>query len=288
MTSVVIPVFNGDSVLAKTVPAVLESSGVGEWVWVNDGSSDGTAHVLDALVAPVPQARVVHLPSNRGRSAARNAGIAASAGDVVVFFDADVEPSADAARQLAEAACQEGSTASVARVRPVLDAPHDPYQDYLAHYPRGPGADLVAGSVLDWRFFLSGACAIRRDALLEVGSFPEEVLYGEDFALGCALARHTPVGLRLAGTTVRLHNVGHLEDALDRADAFGRGLRAMSSDCRRHALGSIIDVPGASQAASLGAWGLRRAVGRLGPGYARRRAVRYLLGARILSATTRA
>ncbi|MGB3753447.1 MAG: glycosyltransferase family 2 protein [Parerythrobacter sp.] len=288
MTSVVIPVLNGESILDTTAPSVLESSGVDEWVWVDDGSSDGTASALDALVAGVPNARVVHLPTNRGRSAARNAGIAASAGDVVVFFDVDVEPSGDAARQLVEAASQEGAIASVARVRPVLDAPHDPYQDYLAHYPRGPSAGLPAGAVLDWRFFLGGACAIRRDALVEAGSFPEDVGYGEDFALGCELARHAPDGLRLADTSVRLHDVGRLEDALHRADAFGQGLEAMSPGCRRHALGSIAAIPGAGRAAGFGAWVLRGAVRRLGPGDARRRAVRYLLGARILSATPRA
>ena len=288
MTSVVIPVFNGESVLSVTVPAVLRSAGVREWVWVDDGSTDGTASVLQRLTADVPRARVVRLPRNRGRSAARNAGIRESTGGTIVFFDADVEPPADAAGRLAGAAEQDGAVAAVARIEPVLDDTSDPYQDYLARFPRGPGEGLSEGAPLDWRFFLSGACALRRSALVGAGLFDQAIGYGEDVALACRLADSASHGLRLAEVAVRLHDVGRLTDALSRAEAFGRGLLALSPQCRQRALGRRAAVPGVSLAARLAEPGLAQLVGRLGAGPARRRAVRYLLAARILSAPHRA
>ena len=288
MTSVVVPVYNAGETLRRTVPSMLALAGVDEWVWVDDGSTDATGAFLDAALATAPSARVVTLGTNRGRAAARNAGIAASNGETVIFLDADVEPPPNAARRLAEAAALDGAVAAVARIASVLDAPDDPYQDYLAHYPRGPGRALDAGATLDWRFFLSGACALRRPALDQVGPFREDVRYGEDVALACRLARLAPDGLRLAGATIRLHDVGRLADALDRAGAFGQGLRSMSPACRRRALGRVASIPGASRAVGFGEPVLRRAVQALEPGAVRRRAVRYLLAARTLNALHRA
>ena len=189
MTSVVIPVFNGASIVPVTAPAVLALDGVDEWIWVDDGSNDGTATALASMTEREPRARIVRLESNRGRSAARNAGIAAAHGDTLVFLDADVEPPRDAVHALTEAAHLGGAVAGVGRVVPVLDVPDDPYQDYLAHYPRGPARDHPPERPLDWRFFLSGACAIQRGALDEVGGFRADVGYGEDVDLACRLAR---------------------------------------------------------------------------------------------------
>ena len=284
MTAVVVPVYNGAEVLSTTVPAALALGGVDEWVWVDDGSTDGTARALSEHTAGHPRARVVTLPQNGGRSAARNAGVAATEADTLVFLDADVEPGPDAARALAAAATAPGAVASVARLAPVVTDPADPYQDYLAHHPRGPAAGHPPHAPLDWRFFLSGACAVRRDALDRAGRFPEAVGYGEDAALACALARATPSGLRLASARVRLHGLPALDGALGHADAFGRALPAIRASCESGSVAALARLQALAPVARLARPALRALVERTGPGPARRRAVRYLLAVTMLSA----
>ena len=284
MISVVVPVFNGADVLATTLPAVLALEGVAEWVWVDDGSTDETAAVLARRAEP--PARVVRLPANRGRAAARNAGAAAASGSVVVFLDADVEPPAHLATALADAASRPGAVASVARLAPVLDRPADPYQDYLAHHPRGPGPDVTDDAALDWRYFLTTACAVRRRSLTDAGGFRQDIAYGEDVALAADLARVSPDGLRLADASVRLHDVGDLADALTRARWFGRSLRHLRD--LDTSVDTLARLGGLAVPARAGAAALRALVRRLGPGPVRRKAVRYLLGATIVSASGRA
>ena len=59
-----------------------------EIVIVNDGSTDATGSICDRLSAACDNVRVLTL-HNEGVSVARNAGIAAAAGEFVTFVDAD-------------------------------------------------------------------------------------------------------------------------------------------------------------------------------------------------------
>lgn len=57
-----------------------------ELVVVDDGSTDETARIVDACPGPL---RLKRMPQNSGVSAARNAGIADSDGELVTFVDSD-------------------------------------------------------------------------------------------------------------------------------------------------------------------------------------------------------
>lgn len=283
MISVVVPVYNGASILPTTLPAFAALEGVEEVVVVDDGSTDSTV----TLLAEAPGVRVVTLAANQGRSAARNAGAQAAHGDVLVFFDADVEPHPRSALALAEAIGDEG-VASVARLDPVATQPEDPFQDYLCHHPRGPDRSAQPGASVEWRYFLSGACGVRRAAFDAAGRFPTDVPYGEDVALACRLAHSHPDGLRLAETTVRLHDLGDLPGALSHAAQFGRAAVTFEEACPSGALDRFRHVRGLRWAAPLAVGLLRAAVRVLPTGSGRRRAVRYLLASTALSAARRA
>jgi GT2 family glycosyltransferase len=87
--SLIMPTFNGLTLLQKHLPTLLAARGVSEaeLVIADDGSSDGT---VEWLRDQVPQAKVVALPTNGGFSRACNAAIQASTGDVLVLLNNDV------------------------------------------------------------------------------------------------------------------------------------------------------------------------------------------------------
>ncbi|MBL8189792.1 MAG: glycosyltransferase family 2 protein [Acidobacteria bacterium] len=60
-----------------------------EIIVVNDGSSDGTADVLDKLAARLPYLRVVHHPRNRGYGGALRSGFEHATKDMVFYTDGD-------------------------------------------------------------------------------------------------------------------------------------------------------------------------------------------------------
>jgi GT2 family glycosyltransferase len=85
--SVVIPAFNAATTIRSAVASVLRQTvPVLEVIVVDDGSTDATAQVVEAIDDP----RVRYISRiNGGPSAARNAGIAAARGEWVGFLDSD-------------------------------------------------------------------------------------------------------------------------------------------------------------------------------------------------------
>jgi dolichyl-phosphate beta-glucosyltransferase len=90
--SVVIPAYNEEGRLGPTldrVAAYLAGRGLGhEVLVVDDGSTDGTAALVEAHGAP--GLRLLRQPANRGKGAALKAGVAASTGERVLVTDADL------------------------------------------------------------------------------------------------------------------------------------------------------------------------------------------------------
>lgn len=93
-TSVVIITMNRRALVERTLPVLLDDEATSEIVVVIDGGTDDTLSMLeewarrDSRVRPVWQ-------ENAGEGAARQRGAELATGDVVVFLDDDVEPSAD-------------------------------------------------------------------------------------------------------------------------------------------------------------------------------------------------
>lgn len=99
--SIVIPVYNEETVIAKTIGSLRQSTHQDyEILVVNDGSTDGTADVVQALAASDPRIRLVTLP-NGGKAQALNAGFRAARADIVVTIDGDTLLLPDTLRRLA-------------------------------------------------------------------------------------------------------------------------------------------------------------------------------------------
>ena len=92
--SIIVPVFNAEETIRKTIASILaQSKNDFELILVDDGSKDNSGIICDEYAALDQRIRVVH-QVNAGVSAARNAGIAISCGDYLGFVDADdwIEP----------------------------------------------------------------------------------------------------------------------------------------------------------------------------------------------------
>lgn len=62
-----------------------------EYIFVNDGSRDGTLAALKNLARRYPQVKIISLSRNFGKEAAVTAGLQAAAGQAAVILDADLQ-----------------------------------------------------------------------------------------------------------------------------------------------------------------------------------------------------
>ena len=95
LLSVVVPVFDEEEALPRFFPAlgkVLDGlDDAAEVIFVNDGSTDRTAEILEELQEQDDRVVVVDLSRNFGHQAALTAGIDMARGDAVLTMDADLE-----------------------------------------------------------------------------------------------------------------------------------------------------------------------------------------------------
>lgn len=87
--SVIIPAFNCEETIEKTVDSIA-ASGIKDYeiLIIDDGSTDKTGSICDSLAQKMPTVQCIH-QANEGVSAARNCGIKNSQGEYLIFFDAD-------------------------------------------------------------------------------------------------------------------------------------------------------------------------------------------------------
>lgn len=94
MISLTVPVYNEREALGplfEKVQAVMHRDFPGNWeiIFVNDGSHDGSAELLDGLAAKNPEVKVVHFRRNFGQTAAMMAGFDFACGDIIIPLDGD-------------------------------------------------------------------------------------------------------------------------------------------------------------------------------------------------------
>jgi len=180
--SCIIPTYNRRDWLVEAIASVRgQTAPVAEVVVVDDGSSDGTQETLDTLRGSAADAPLVVLrQDNRGPAAARNAGLRIATGDLVAFLDDDdVWLPQKMARQLAVLMRDPGLA--------LLGCATD-----TLSLPGGPRVFPVGERRLLFRnWFLTPGVVARRDVLVALGGFPEDMRVCEDYALWLRVAaRH--------------------------------------------------------------------------------------------------
>jgi len=181
LVSVVIPCFNQ----ARFLPAAIRSVRNQKWqpvetIVVDDGSDDETSAVAARLGV-----RVIGQP-NRGVSEARNAGLAAARGSLIVFLDADDELLPDALEAGVDALWgQPDACAAVGRCE-LMDADGRPLP--VQHHEIDP-ADLYREWLTKNFVWTPGAAMFRREALARHGGFPADLGPAADYSVYLRLAR---------------------------------------------------------------------------------------------------
>lgn len=93
MISLTVPVYNERDALIPLfdrVHSVMNDHGKPwEIIFVNDGSLDGSAEILDGLAAKYPEVKVVHFRRNFGQTAAMMAGFDFASGETIIPMDGD-------------------------------------------------------------------------------------------------------------------------------------------------------------------------------------------------------
>ncbi len=183
--SVVIPSHNHGKFLVEAVASVrAQGTVVREMVVVDDGSTDGTAAVLEALKGP--DLRSMRL-EGVGPSAARNAGWRAAQGEWVFFLDADDTIAPEALARLLEGAKAAGDRAMPYGYAEVYAEHFDQAPAFVSHLSRRSGS-LVRDIAVNFQTTMF-VVLFRKTCLEAVGGFDPGVSYGEDFDFALRLVR---------------------------------------------------------------------------------------------------
>jgi len=181
--SIIMPVYNGNEFIVKSLPPLIEMQRRGEIrevIVVDDTSTDDTPQLAEQMGA-----RVIPSGGRLGPGAARNVAAGLATGDILWFVDADVIIHDDAATYMTE-----GFTdAEVVAVFGSYDD-RPPAQNFLSQYKNLVHHFYHHRGRREASTFWSGCGAVRKQAFLDIGGFDIEMFKRpsiEDIELGYRL-----------------------------------------------------------------------------------------------------
>lgn len=182
--SVIIPLYNKESYIEKTLVSVLSQTFKNyEVIVINDGSSDNSLAVAEKVLCGIWNVRIIN-QENSGVSVSRNNGIAAANGEYICFLDADdwweprfLEEMDRLIKDYPDAGLYCTNYYYVHNKKSVvkLDIPTG-YFNYCKEYART--LCMIATS----------SCCSSRAVLTEMGGFKPHLKLGEDFDLWIRIA----------------------------------------------------------------------------------------------------
>ena len=193
--TVLVPAYNEERVVAKTVASLLAQRYAGplDVLVVDDGSPDGTYAAAVAAFGAHPRVRVVRKP-NGGKASALNHGLAMARGEVVVALDADTVFRPDTVAELV-APMADPRVGAVAGNAKVGNRVNLVTRWQAVEYVTSQNLDRRASALLDCITVVPGAVgAWRVAAVRAAGGFSHDTL-AEDQDLTIAVRR---LGWRVA------------------------------------------------------------------------------------------
>ena len=187
--SIIIPCYNQASFVGEALASALGQVGADvDVIVVNDGSTDGSLEIVDGFAAMDPRVRVISQP-NRGLSAARNAGLDAARGAIVIFLDADDRLRPGAAAAAVDCFSRHpGAMMTFGRCT-LIDEHGQPMLTDLPVVERDFYAELLRRNFI----WTPAMAAFRRQLFATVGRFDPSVNASADYDLYLRVARTLPI-----------------------------------------------------------------------------------------------
>ncbi|MBE0699129.1 MAG: glycosyltransferase [Anaerolineaceae bacterium] len=195
--SIVIPTYNRVESLKRVVSALYAQTSYPvdefELIVVSDGSTDGTIDYLRQLTPPFPLVPIQQ--KNQGPAAARNTGVGAARGEIILFLDDDVVPAPQLISEHYRLFCEHGD--GIVVLGPMItpaDTVLSPWVDWEQNMLVKQYEAMSRG---DWeptgRQFYTGNSSVYRRHLLAQGGFDSSFKRAEDVELAFRLEKQ---GLR--------------------------------------------------------------------------------------------
>jgi len=175
--SIVIPTFNRKGLLQEVLESLFNQScdrGLYEIIVVDDGSTDGTADLLEQLDSPV-QLRF-YQQANQGWAAARNLATNHAQGSIILCLDDDVIASPQLVEEHLRCHRAWGECVVIGRLCLHRRLGRHPYIKFFAQAYEKEYARMEQNPAqLRPSDFYSGNASLPRDLLVELGGFNEEL-----------------------------------------------------------------------------------------------------------------
>jgi cellulose synthase/poly-beta-1,6-N-acetylglucosamine synthase-like glycosyltransferase/peptidoglycan/xylan/chitin deacetylase (PgdA/CDA1 family)/spore germination protein YaaH len=187
--SVLIPAFNEERVIERSVSQVLASEDVElEVIVIDDGSKDRTAETVERAFGKDPRVHLIKL-ENGGKARALNHGLAVAKSDIVVALDADTQFEPRTIVRLARWFATDERLAAVAGNAKVGNRINIVTKWQALEYITAQNVERRALARVGAMTVVPGAVgAWRKQAILDVGGYPPETL-AEDQDLTIAVQR---------------------------------------------------------------------------------------------------
>jgi glycosyltransferase involved in cell wall biosynthesis len=188
--SVLIPVHNTARWLAETVASV-QAQSITDWelIAIDDGSTDGSAEVLQTLAGQEPRMRVL-ARANRGLVATRNELLALARGEFIAWLDSDDRMTPDRLALQLERFAREPGLLCLGGACKLTDPDGLPIRTHA--FPTDHD-DLVK-AMRDEIAFYFPSVTMRREAAIKAGGFREPFAIAEDYDLCLRLSEIGRVG----------------------------------------------------------------------------------------------
>ena len=187
--SVLIPAYNEERVIERSVSQVLASENVrAEVIVIDDGSKDRTSAVVESLFGKDERVHLIKL-ENGGKARALNHGLSIAKSDIIVALDADTQFEPGTIARLARWFADDPRLAAVAGNAKVGNRINLVTKWQALEYVTAQNLERRALASLGAMTVVPGAVgAWRKQALIEVGGYPPETL-AEDQDLTIAVQR---------------------------------------------------------------------------------------------------
>jgi cellulose synthase/poly-beta-1,6-N-acetylglucosamine synthase-like glycosyltransferase len=187
--SVLIPAYNEERVIERSVSQVLASENVRlEVIVIDDGSRDRTSEVVEKAFAGEPRVRLLKL-ENSGKARALNQGLSIAQSEIVIALDADTQFEPGTIARLARWFAGNEKLAAVAGNAKVGNRVNIATKWQALEYITAQNLERRALARLGAMTVVPGAVgAWRKSAILEGGGYPPDTL-AEDQDLTIAVQR---------------------------------------------------------------------------------------------------